>query len=327
MKKILYLTLTLIAFCLLVTIAFYLWASSPNHVPSDYSLLIEKELPASLDEDSIYSIVTYNIGYLSGMTNNLPVVGNKSLYDKNLKKALSVFKVLDPDIICLQEIDFNSKRSFYVNQQDAIQNLGYNHAFQAVNWDEKYLPFPGSPLNMDTHYGAIYSGQSIISKFPLKDIERVVLERPETLPLHENAFYLDRLVQQATVEIDGKKLYLLNVHLEAFDKATRVKQVKRLVDLIKDLIEEVPVLLVGDFNSNIAEEAACIHTIANLAGMTYAKTGTISQSLTFPSDKPIERLDYIFYNQKYIAMEQAKVLQEFGTASDHLPVLLSFRLK
>ena len=86
MKKILYLTLTLIAFCLLVTIAFYLWASSPNHVPSDYSLLIEKELPASLDEDSIYSSVTYNIGYLSGMTNNLPVVGNKSLYDKNLKK-------------------------------------------------------------------------------------------------------------------------------------------------------------------------------------------------------------------------------------------------
>lgn len=327
MKKILYLILTLVAIFFLVTTTFFLWASSPNHSTKDYSLLIEKELPVSLDEDSIYSIVTYNIGYLSGMTNNRPVIGEQSLYDENLKKTLHIFKGLNPDIICLQEIDFNSKRSFYVNQQEAIQNLGYGHAFQAVNWDEQYLPFPGSPLNTDTHYGDMYSGQSIISKFPLKDIERLVLERPETLPFYEDAFYLDRLVQQSTIEIEGKKVYVLNVHLEAFDKTARVKQVKRLVELVKGIIKDSPLLLVGDFNSNIEEEAASIHTIANLTGMAYARTGTISQSQTFPSDKPTKRLDYIFYNQKFIEMEQAKVLHEFNTASDHLPVMMSFRLK
>lgn len=326
MKKLLYSILILVVFCFLGIITFFLWASSPNHSPTEYSLLIEKELPVSLDEDSIYNIVTYNIGYLSGMTNNRPVIGEQSLYDKNLKKVLRIFEGLNPDIICLQEIDFNSNRSFHVNQQDAIQNLGYKHAFQAVNWDEQYLPFPGSPLNTNTHYGDMYSGQSIISKFPLKDLERVVLERPETLPFYEDAFYLDRLVQQTTIEIEGKTVYLFNVHLEAFDKATRIKQVKRLVDLVKDRIEDKPVLLVGDFNSNIEQENASIHAIANLPGMTYAKTGIISQSLTFPSDKPSTRLDYIFYNQKYIAIEQAKVLHEFGTASDHLPVMLSFRL-
>lgn len=315
-----------ILFCVIL-FAFVSWASSPNHLPDEYSLLIEKELPTTLEADSTYSIVTYNIGYLSGMTNNLPIVGEPSFYDENLKKSLDNLKVLNPDIICLQEIDFNSKRSFYVNQQEAIQNLGYNYAFQAVNWDEKYLPFPGSPLNYETHYGDIYSGQSIISKYPLKELNRVVLERPETLPFYEEGFYLDRLAQHTKVDIGGKSVYLINVHLEAFDKTARTKQINYLVDWLKDIIEDTPLLLVGDFNSNIEQETASIHAINNLPGMAYAKTGTSQESQTFPSDKPRTRLDYIFYNQKYIVMEQAEVLHSFGTVSDHLPVKMSFRFK
>lgn len=319
--------LVLFILCFVVVFAIVLWASSPNHSPADYSVLIEKELPTAVDEDSVYSIVTYNIGYLSGMTNNLPVIGESSFYDENLKKALANLKVLNPDIICLQEIDFNSDRSFQVNQQEAIQNLGYKYAFQAVNWDEKYLPFPGSPFNFNTHYGAVYSGQSIISKYPLKETERTVLERPESLAFYEEGFYLDRLAQHTTIKIGGQPVYLINVHLEAFDKAARTKQMNYLVDWIKEIIEDTPLLLVGDFNSDIDKATASIHAIANLPGMAYATTGSQKESLTFPSDQPVKRLDYIFYNQQYIAMEEAAVLHEFGTVSDHLPVMLSFRLK
>ena len=190
-----------------------------------------------------------------------------------------------------------------------------------------YLPFPGSFFNYDTHYGEVYSGQSIISKFPLKDTKRVVLKRPENLSFHRDAFYLDRLAQHAKVEIDGKILYLINVHLEAFDKATRVKQIKNLVEFVKGVKEKMPLLLVGDFNSNIDFSEAGIHELANLPEMTYAITGTKNQSQTFPSETPTERLDYIFYNQNFIKMVEAKVLTEFGTVSDHLPVMMSFRLK
>lgn len=89
------LALVIATLCCVVLFAFVFWASSPNQLPAKYSLLIEKELPATVDEDSIYSIFTYNMGYLSGMTNNLPVIGKSSFYDKNLKKSLdkSVAKV------------------------------------------------------------------------------------------------------------------------------------------------------------------------------------------------------------------------------------------
>jgi len=184
LKKVIQFTLLLIFLFFISFAAFFLWASSPNHLPSEYSLHIKKDIPSELNKDSVYNIVTYNIGYLSGMTNNRPVIGNQSFYDNNLKKALEKFKTLNPEIICLQEIDFDSERSFNVNQQSAIQNLGYGHISQAVNWDETYLPFPGSFFNYDTHYGEVYSGQSIISKFPLKDNKRVVLERPENLSFH-----------------------------------------------------------------------------------------------------------------------------------------------
>jgi len=125
----------------------------------------------------------------------------------------------------------------------------------------------------------------------------------------------------------GKILYLINVHLEAFDKATRVKQIKSLVEFVKGVKEKMPLLLVGDFNSNIDFSEAGIHELANLPEMTYAITGTKNQSQTFPSETPTERLDYIFYNQNFIEIVEAKVLNEFGTVSDHLPVMMSFRLK
>ncbi|UCE94404.1 MAG: hypothetical protein JSV73_03770, partial [Flavobacteriaceae bacterium] len=48
---------------------------------------------------------------------------------------------------------------------------------------------------------------------------------------------------------------------------------------------------------------------------------------TYDSESPSERLDYIFFNKEFIEEVDAKVLSEFETASDHLPVLLKFKFK
>ena len=158
--------LSLLLLFFLFVVIFFFWASSSNYEPETYTQLIENEYPRTVDEDSIYSIVTYNIGYLSGMTNNLPVPKEKALYDGNLKKVYREFEQVNADIICFQEIDYASARSFYVNQQKELEKIGYNYTFQGVNWDVNYLPFPGN--NPMMQYGEMYSGQSVLSKYKLK---------------------------------------------------------------------------------------------------------------------------------------------------------------
>ena len=79
--------------CLLfVIVGFYFWASSPNISANDYNNSGQYDYSSSASNDSIISIITYNIGYLSGMTNNLPIERPKSLFDQNLNKVIYELK-------------------------------------------------------------------------------------------------------------------------------------------------------------------------------------------------------------------------------------------
>jgi len=307
---------------IVAVVVFFVWASSANYSSDDYVQLIEYNYSNEDDSDSIFSVITYNIGYLSGMTNNLPVPKPKSLFNNNLKRVYREFENLEADIICLQEVDFHSKRSYYINQQEELHKLGYNFAFQAANWDKKYLPFPYFPVSLQ--FGEVYSGQSILSKYQLIDIERIVLERGTSNPFYRDAFYLDRLAQVAKVLVSGDTIVLINVHLEAFDAANRTKQTRTIANLYNNYKDDFPVLLVGDFNSDESRREASIKILLAIPGL---KSAGHELGNTFSSQNPVARLDYIFYNEEFIEMRNAEILTSIGEASDHLPVLMEFKLK
>ena len=165
MRKALKFLLAVISILLLLSVVFYYWASAATLPQESYSKIINKPITAEVDQDSIYSILTYNVGYLSGMTNNKAVKRTKDLFDTNLKRLKNNLKTINPDIIAFQEIDFDADRSYHVNQMEAISNIGYPYAAQAINWDERYLPFPyGMP---NKHFGQVISGQSINSKYKI----------------------------------------------------------------------------------------------------------------------------------------------------------------
>ena len=130
---------------------FFFWASSPILDKKDYQKLLKNNYVTTINNDSVFNIITYNIGYLSGMTNNLSVKTPKKLYDTNLAKVLQETKRINPDIIAFQEIDYNAARSYHINQQNEIAKLGYNYVAEAVNWDETYVPFPYWPPSV--HFG------------------------------------------------------------------------------------------------------------------------------------------------------------------------------
>lgn len=309
----------------MAALTFYYWASSTNHPKEDYSQLIENKYPKPIGNDSVFSLITYNIGYLSGMTNNRAVAKTKDLFKYNLKRVYNQFEEYNADFIYFQEIDYHSNRSYYVNQQDELQKLGYNHIFQAVNWDVNYLPFPYFPPS--AHHGEIYSGQSIFSKYLLTEPERIVLERVADSPFYRDAFYLDRIAQVSKTKINGKTMVLINLHLEAFDQATRHKQTEFIVELYNKYKDQFPVLLAGDFNSDIAFEDAAINKILGIPGIGSAHFNDKNEAKTYPSANPQARLDYVFFNKKFIKMINSEILSSFGESSDHLPVLLEFKLK
>lgn len=326
MRKLLKLIFVLLASFLIIFFILFLWLSNPTLEEKEYKKLITNNYPSKKTNDSTFSIITYNLGYLSGMTNNLPIVKSKSLFNDNLKKVLLETERNNPDIIALQEVDYNSSRSYNVNQEDEIAKLGYNYIAHGVNWDKRYVPFPHWPPSV--HFGKIVSGQSILSKYPLKDYKRIVLKQVANAPFYRNAFYLERLAQVCKVVLNGKDVVLIHVHLEAFDKPTRVKQFRFVIDKIfKKYKDKYPTILLGDFNSEARDKKAVIKELFLMNNVGNVAFNPNKISNTYNTKNPSIRIDYIFYTKNSISYIEGKVLNEFEQASDHLPVMMHFKLK
>ena len=325
MKNIIKPVVRLLVLVIIAFVIFFFWASSPTIDEKEYAELIENENPVAVINDSVYSIVTYNVGYLSGMTNNLPVAKPRKLFEDNQKKVEAELKKVNPDIVAFQEIDYKASRSYEVDQEKEFMKLGFNYAARGVNWDERYVPFPYWPPSM--HFGKVISGQSIISKYKLKDYERIVLERVPDNPFYRDALYLERLAQVVKVVLEGKEVVIINIHLEAFDKPTRVRQFEYVLELFKQYKDNYPTILLGDFNSKARDKEAAVQKIFKMNGVGNAAFNTLNPSNTFDTKNPFERIDYIFYTENTIEYVNGKVLNDFEQASDHLPVEMQFKLK
>lgn len=331
---------------LLLLAGFFFWASS-GRLPDDALAQLKRydaaRAPATRDT---LTVVTYNIGYLSGMTNNEPVTRDPSLFRENMDAAAALIREANPDIVGFQEIDFGAARSMGVQQLDTLATrLGYARGAQAVNWDERYLPFPYS-ADPAIHFGRVLSGQAVLSRYPIRRHRRVELARTSR-PFWSDRFYLDRLAQVVVVDLGGQPLALVNVHLEAFEEATRETQAAEVRTLVRDLMDDgMPVLLIGDFNSVIPAAMPTMpprertafagdQTMARLTDgldLQYAFPDSAYRAdapATYPADNPTRMIDHILYPPDHVAPVGARVLcgAPSSPPSDHCAVSLTFRLR
>jgi len=325
---------TLVALLVVSITIFYFWASSSSLPENKLSEIINYPSPTPLPPaPDTFTIMTFNIGYLSGMTNNRPVKTEKEFFDTNMKTFLQLLDRVKPDILATQEIDFDSKRSFHVNQPQAIaRNTDLKYTAAAINWDKRYIPFPYWPPSV--HFGKVVSGQAVLSRWPIVSAERVVLMKPVNKPFYYNALYLDRLVQVVKIEIRGKTLVVLNVHLEAFDNKTREKQAQTVLDIYRRYKDDYPVILLGDFNclppdskqkKGFIDEPDIDFTGDKTIGLFLAEESLKPadlETVTFPSNKPTRKLDYIFYTHEKIVL--LKTFAPEIDSSDHLPLVMEF---
>ncbi len=330
MKTFFRLLLSLIVLLVLSVVIFYFWAKRPLLSEAEYTVVATQQtLVTPPVSDSTFTLVTYNIGYLSGMTNNQAIETDQAFYQKNMEQVIATFQAQQPDLIAFQEIDFGADRSYQVDQLRTLaEALGMAHMAKAINWDKRYVPFPYFPPS--AHFGRVLSGQGILSRFPLANHERIVLERVPSNTFYYDAFYLDRLAEVCQTEIQGKTITIINVHLEAFDKPTRKRQTDFVRGLYAEYAKANPTILLGDFNSELAEEDATIRSILQLPNVVAACPPSqldSPEAFTYASGDPQQQIDYIFYDSTQLSVQHWDVLQEMETPSDHLPVLAIFRWK
>ncbi len=303
---------------------FFVWASSGGYPRDRYAEIVEFAARSEPESDGEFTVATYNLGYLSGLTNNQAVARSPEFFQENLDRALTALRAADLDLLALQEVDIQARRSFQTNQVAALaEGLGLPSAAIAVNWDKNYLPFPYWPPR--AHFGRLVSGQAVLSREAIASQERLVLETVPDQPFFYRAFYISRVAQVVELELAGRALVAINVHLEAFDAPTRRRQTEFVRQLL-DRYADRPLLLLGDFNSPLPSEEfpeAEIQLLLEDARLQAAIA--TPEANTFPADAPIAKLDYIFYTPEWFELADAQVVEAAGTASDHLPVVARLR--
>lgn len=305
---------------------FILYAKAPVATKPDIannaivSFLSDSSNTSSLPQQRTLRIVTYNIGYAYAEKNNLGIVLTREDVLKNLDEAINTLRKLNADIICLQEIDFDASRTYHVDQLEYLaRGLSLTHGAYAVNWNKRYLPYPYWPPQKQ--FGAIVSGQAILSRYPLSENQIQILEKPPN-SFWYNWFYLERLAQHVNVDLgDSNILSLWNLHLEAFHKDTRLNQARSVANDVKKDNAELKIVA-GDLNDPQAADLESNNI--NAAHLLISHSGLqadveFEEQFTFPSWDPIEKIDHVLFSERFIfASSNTPQIK----TSDHLPVVV-----
>ena len=216
-----------------------------------------------------------------------------------LERVMNVIDVEAPDIICLQEVDRNVRRSRYDNQPDQFsERFGFAHRiFQ---------------LNVHVQSGGY--GNLLLSRWPLRSHHQIQLTRQAKKP---------RGAQMAVIETPQGAIQVVNWHLGLAERE-RHWQARRLLE--HHLFCEgrgLPQLIVGDFNdwrNTLASGPFAVHGFHHL-------TAPISRFRSFPAYLPLGSLDKAFWRGSFTQpTAHISKRRPARDASDHLPLVIDFEL-
>lgn len=250
------------------------------------------------------------------------------------------------DIVLLQEVDFASRRSGYVDQLPQIaEAAGLDYGARALSWRVRWLPYPYWPPTR--HHGPVVSGGGVLSRFPIERNRVITHPKPPSGSRVYYAFapfYYTQLVQ---VRVGASALWVANNHLEPWRRGAREIQARRLVALLGRLERDDPscALLVagGDLNS-VPPESPRKHGFADDPRDDYRDDETIAmlralagvvecqpqprpgsaRALTYPALLPDRRLDHLFAGSG--ARPRSCAVADGAQLSDHLPVRAELEL-
>lgn len=186
-----------------------------------YRANAEKPAP---DASAPLRVMNYNVKFGGGRIDFFfdcfgeRVLMSKSEVIANLEGLAEKINQYDPDLLVLQEVDVNSKRSAFFDQlQWLLDHTQLSYGVYASQWRADFVPTDG--------LGAMDSGNAILSKYRLLDAERISLALRSEQPALERYFYLRRNVLRARLDVPGKNpTYVVALHADAYSKDGTKKQ-------------------------------------------------------------------------------------------------------
>lgn len=211
----------------------------------------------SVSQGQMLSVMTWNTGYAGlGRNSDFFMDGgkqtfpeSKSYVEDNMKAIDSVMTAYSSDVYFLQEVDLNSRRTWYINQVDHYRHgLSKNQAF-AYNYKCPFVPFPVPPM------GKIESGIVTYTNLNVTEAYREALPVPFLWPIRTANLKRCLLVERMPVEGTDHELVLVNLHLEAFDEGEgKIAQTQKLMSLIElEYRKGNYVIVGGDFNQTFED--------------------------------------------------------------------------
>ena len=314
----------------------------------------EKAVDAPVSADKLFTAVTQNVGF-GAYTRDFTFFmdGGKESRAKSeesvvdcTNKAADAVNEYDPDFIFFQEVDFDSTRSYHVDQRKIFEEK-FNDRFGAfaVNYHSAYLMYP-----IFEPHGASNSGLLTLSKGKITDSLR------RKLPISESfskILDLDRCYVISRVPLDnGKELVVINVHLSAYGGSEEIHE-QQMKMLFSDMAAEYEkgnyCICGGDFNHDFTGDS-----VIKLNGEGTEREGWtqpfptqylpehVCRALDYSGGKliptcrncdiPYEEGNFTvivdgFLITDNIEVEYLENIQKGFEYSDHNPVVIKFRLK
>ena len=241
---------------------------------------------------------TYNIKHCADVSDSDGKAGTDA--DETAVKVIADdILALDLDIVGLQEVDQNVPRSGEIDTMGLLSEYtGYKYYYymEAVVW-------PGTT--------DVTAGSGILSKYPIKNVEKIMIPDPETKSGKQH--YETRCIIKTTIDA-GTDITVMVSHF-GLNLEERMNAVQTLVPAL----EREKCIFMGDLNTT--PEEPVLEGIR--ARMTDADDYLSGKLLSYPSDIPEIKIDYIFVSPD-IKIKYADIPAK--VVSDHRPYIAKIEI-
>lgn len=229
-----------------------------------------------------------------------------------LDEIAELLRVMDADIVVLNEVDFDASWSYSVNQARYLaEKAGYAHRVEQRNVDFRVL------------FWTWRFGNAVLSKYPI--VSANVLDLPGYSTFETILAGKKRSVV-CDIETSDRILHIVAAHLSHRSEAVRVASAKMITHVAAG--KRLPTIVTGDMNSTPSsfprsrtaasgENAVAVFDGSQLFRRTPTQPPMNSDQLTFPSSAPALVIDWVLIPADWRFVEYRVVSSQL---SDHRPV-------
>ncbi len=220
MKKIIRICTTITTIITLCLTVFLVYATVKEYNPNQFEQLdIATQVNKPENNENSWGILLWNVGYtglgaeqdfvLDGGDSKQATVQETEQYRNSILQTITEYSNIS-NLIMLQEVDRDSKRSFYTDFYLTLQETlpTYDSAY-ATNYRSFFVPFPlTSPI------GKVESGVATFSDLRITEATRIALPSKNSWPVR--AFHLKRCLLVSRIPMGEQELVVINGHFSAY---------------------------------------------------------------------------------------------------------------